>query len=191
MMMAARARQQASAPPPAEIPPPVKRRRGESAEALVERIKETLAAEWLGRIYRERILKMRTRSHQLQTGQRNARVEIQHTLLGIELKIGKHRMLCPDLATARYLAAFARVGCAAVAVPYDISRISVIADELESAWHRMLLLADHLAAERSAAFRARLRAQVIAAARQEVTEAGAGTAIPQFVQNTKQRPART
>lgn len=187
-MMVARA-EQASPPPPAEITPPVKRR-GESAEALVERIKETLDAEWVGRIYRERILKMRTRSHQLQTGQRNARVEIQHTLLGIELKIGKHRMLCPDLATARYLAAFARVGCAAVAVPYDISRISVIADELESAWHRMLLLAEHMAAERSVAFRSRLRAQLIAAARREITEAGAGAAVPQFVQNTKQRPAR-
>ena len=190
MMMVARARQQASVPSPAEVTPPDKRR-SESADALVERIKETLGAEWMGRIYREGILKMRTRSHHLQTGQRNARVEVQHTLLGIELKIGKHRMLCPDLATARYLAAFARLGCADVAVPYDISRISAIADELESAWHRMLLLADHLATERSAAFRARLRSHLVAAARREITEAGAGTAIPQFVQNTKQRPART
>ena len=189
MIMAARAELEASAPPPAEVKPPAKQR-SESADTLVERIKETLGAEWLGRIYVERIMKMRTRSHHLQLGQRNARVEIQHTLLGIELKIGKQRMLCPDLATARYLAAFARVGCADVAVPYDISRISAIADELESAWHRMLLLADHMAAERSAAFRSRFRAQVIAAARQEITEAGAGTAIPQFVQNTKQRPSR-
>ena len=31
-----------------------------------------------------------------------------------------------------------------MAIPYDITTISAIADELESSWHRMLLLADEL-----------------------------------------------
>jgi hypothetical protein len=68
-----------------------------------------------------------------------------HTLFGIELLVGKRRLICPDLATARYLSVFARLGCQQVAVPYDITRISRIADQLESAWHQMMLLVDHLA----------------------------------------------
>ncbi len=75
------------------------------------------------------------------------RVVIQHTLLGVELKLGRKRLLCPDLATARYLSVFARIGCQDVAVPYDITKISHLADELESSWYRMLLLADQEAKE--------------------------------------------
>lgn len=152
-------------------------------------IKESLGELWLPRIYVERILPMRTRSSQLQVATKKADVQIQHTLLGVELKIGRHRMACPDLATARYLAVFARAGCPRVAVPYDISRISSLADELESSWHRMLLLIEHLAGERNQAFHSRLRNLLIADARREIAEAGAGTAIPQFNQNTKQRRA--
>lgn len=96
-------------------------------------------------------------------------------------------MLCPDLATARYLAVFARAGCKAVAIPYDITRISHAADELESSWHRMLLLADSLAAGRNAAFRTRLRGLLIGKVRSEVTEAGAGAHMPEFKQSTRQR----
>ncbi|HYJ46967.1 MAG TPA: hypothetical protein VEV81_10170 [Pyrinomonadaceae bacterium] len=155
----------------------------------VEEIKAELGELWLPRIYRERILPMRTRSHPLHVQSRNASVEIQHTLLGVELKIGRHRMMCPDLATARYLAVFARAGCREVAVPYDISRISRLADELESSWHRMLLLVEHVAAERNMNFRSRLRNLLISDVRREVEEAGAGAAVPQFNQNTKQRRA--
>ena len=132
---------------------------------------------------------MRTRSHHLHVAKKKTDVDIQHTLLGVELKTGRHRMSCPDLATARYLAVFARAGCADVAVPYDISRISSLADELESSWHRMLLLIEHVAGERKQAFQARLRNLLIADARHEIMEAGAGTAIPQFNQNTRQRLA--
>ena len=154
-------------------------------------IKEQMGEAWLPRIYRERILPMRTRSHHLNLyAKRPADVEIQHTLLGVELKVGRSRMSCPDLATARYLAVFARANCPDVAVPYDISRISGLADELESAWHRMLLLVERAATGRSAATRSRLRNLLIEEVRREVGEAGAGTARPQFNQNTKQRPAR-
>jgi len=158
---------------------------------LAEEVKERLGEAWLPRIYRERILPMRTRSHHLNLyAKRAALVEVQHTLLGVELKVGRRRMTCPDLATARYLAVFARANCPDVAVPYDISRISGLADELESAWHRMLLLVERAAPEGSVAFRSRLRNFIIQEVRREVTEAGAGTAIPQFNQNTKQRPAQ-
>lgn len=155
----------------------------------VEEIKASLGEMWLPRIYRERILPMRTRSHQLHAATKKADVDIQHTLLGVELKIGRHRMSCPDLATARYLAVFARAGCTDVAVPYDISRISRLADELESSWHRMLLLVEHIAGRRGLPFRSRLRNLLINDARREIAEAGAGTAIPQFNQNTRQRRA--
>jgi hypothetical protein len=154
---------------------------------LVKEIQETLGASWLPEIYRERILKTRTRSYDFPLPPKAAAPEIQHTLLGIELKVGRRRMLCPDLATARYLAVFARAGCAAVAIPYDITRISQAADELESSWYRMLLLADSLTSQRPAAFCARLRSQLIGKVRDEIAAAGAGTRIPEFKQSTKQR----
>ena len=160
-----------------------------SLESLAEQIKETLGASWLPRYYRERILPLRTRAHGLQAAatMKPEQVNVQHTLLGVELKIGRRRITCPDLATARYLATFARAGCTEVAVPYDISRISLLADELESGWQRMLLLVEHLAGTRNKAYRTRLRNSLITGARREIAEAGAGTLIPQFNQNTKQR----
>jgi hypothetical protein len=160
-----------------------------SIAQTVEEIKARLDELWLPRIYREQILPMRTRSHSLHVATKKADINIQHTLLGVELKIGRHRMACPDLATARYLAVFARAGCSEVAVPYDISRISRLADELESSWHRMLLLVEHVAEGRDAAARSRLRNLLIKDIRREIAEAGAGAAIPQFNQNTKQRRA--
>jgi hypothetical protein len=75
-------------------------------------------------------------------------------------------------------------------VPYDITKISSLADELESSWQRMLLLADHLAEGRAGAFRTRVRTAVAKEARREIEEAGAGTAVPQFRQTTRQRPQR-
>lgn len=152
-------------------------------------IRTRLGSAWIPDIYRDRILKMRTRSFELGATGKTSAVEIQHTLLGVELKLGRRRLLCPDLATARYLAVFARAGCAVVAVPYDITRISHLADELDSSWHRMLLTADQLSADRSPAARARLRRWLIAEVRAEISAAGAGPATPVFKQNTKQRGA--
>ncbi|MFL6208917.1 MAG: hypothetical protein ACJ74W_08710 [Pyrinomonadaceae bacterium] len=161
-----------------------------SADELAAQIKDELADVWLPRIYREKIMPMRTRSHALPAAKAGTEVSVQHTLLGVELKVGRKRLSCPDLATARYLAVFARLGVAAVAVPYDITRTSPLADELESSWQHMLLLIEHRASERTAALRARLRRTLIGAARGEVEEAGAGAAVPQFNQNTKQRLRR-
>ena len=157
------------------------------ADDLVAEIKRLMNGQTIAALYRDRILTLRTRRHELKAPTKTVPVEVLHTLLGIELKIGKRRLLCPDLATARYLSVFARVGVEAVAVPYDITQISRLADELESAWYRMLTLAEHLTVERSARLRSLVRAHLIADQRSEITQLGAGAARPQFNQNTKQR----
>jgi hypothetical protein len=156
--------------------------------ALAGRVRGELGDRWLPELYRERVRTLRTRSHQLPAAAKGMReVAVQHTLLGVELKVGRRRVSCPDLATARYLAVFARAGCADVAVPYDITKISRLADELERAWQRTLLLAEHLAAGRTQAFRTRLKKFIVGLARDEIVGAGAGAAVPTFNQNTKQR----
>lgn len=166
------------------------RNRPDSIETLAAKIPVEMQEAWLPRLYRERILTIRTRSHTIPAPKNRDQVEIQFTLLGVELKVGRRRVLCPDLATARYLAIFARVGCAAVAVPYDITKISLLADEMESAWQRALLLVEHHAKNRSRNVRSRVRSLLVGAMRREIEQAGAGAAIPQFNQNTKQRRPR-
>ena len=100
----------------------------------------SLADEWLPTIYREKIRPQRTRSVSIDVPERENEAGIQYTLLGIELKVGKQRFTCPDLATARYMRIFARIGCREFAVPYDITKISTVADDLETSWQRILLL---------------------------------------------------
>jgi hypothetical protein len=159
-----------------------------SADIHAQRIQEQLGETWLPRIYRERIRKHRTRSYHFEKPSASTRVDIQHTLLGVELKVGRRRLLCPDLATARYLSVFARLGSSDVAVPYDITKISHLADELESSWYRMLLLVEQEGRAQSARFKGRLRGLLLANIRAEIEEAGAGARVPEFKQNTKQRP---
>lgn len=154
---------------------------------LVAEIKGLMGDQLVSVIYRERIRSERTRRYELNAPARTVPIEIMHTLLGIELKVGKRRLLCPDLATARYLAVFARLGVDDVAVPYDITQLSRLADGLEASWFRMLMLADHLTAERNRRFTQRVRTGLIKDQRAEVIALGSGPAIPQFNQNTKQR----
>lgn len=158
-----------------------------TAEEYAAQVKSELGDAWLPHIYRERIRKLRTRSYSLPALPERTPVQVHHTLLGVELKAGTKRLLCPDLATARYLAVFARAGCGEVAVPYDITRISQLADELESSWHRMLLLADHHARNTTETLKGRIRKLLTLKIRSEVADAGAGTAVPEFKQSTKQR----
>ena len=158
-----------------------------TAKEYAEQVEKELGDSWLPQIYRERILKLRTRSYHFGSLKPGTRVEIQHTLLGVELKLGRRRLLCPDLATARYLAVFARAGCQDVAVPYDITKISRLADELESSWHRMLLLADRIAGERTKTLGLRVRGLLIAKLKAEISAAGAGSPVPEFKKTTKQR----
>ena len=160
------------------------------ADDLAGEIRRLMGDQLLAAIYRDRVRTLRTRSYELQAPAKGVPVEVLHTLLGVELKIGKRRLLCPDLATARYLAVFARLGVESVAIPYDITQISRLADDLESSWFRMIMLVDHLTAERSARLRSRVRAHLIEDQRGEVARLGAGPAIPQFNQNTRQRRPR-
>lgn len=158
-----------------------------TAANFAAQVKVELKDAWLPYIYRDRIRRLRTRSYHFEALPANPRVEIQHTLLGVELKAGRRRLLCPDLATARYLSIFARAGCEHVAVPYDITKVSQLADELESSWQRMFLLVDHHATGQSDALKNRVRRLLVNDLRAEVLEAGAGASLPEFKQSTKQR----
>ncbi|MFY9553697.1 MAG: hypothetical protein WAV47_03145 [Blastocatellia bacterium] len=141
-------------------------------------------------IYRDKIRSQRTRQYELRASPKKSSVGILHTLLGIELKVANRRLLCPDLATARYLSVFARLGCDVIAVPYDITQISRIADELESSWHRMMLLINHLTEGRSERLRANVRRRLVADTRSAIASLGAGSRFPEFNQTTRQRPGR-
>ena len=154
---------------------------------LVSEIRARLGDQWIPQIYEDKIRAGRTRSFELPVKPRENDPQILHTLLGVELKIGKARVSCPDLATARYLSVFARIGCPKVAVPYDITMLSGIADELETAWHRMLLLFHEGTKSADPQVRGRQRAALIRALREEVSKIGAGAAMPLFNKPTKQR----
>jgi len=164
-----------------------KRRNTPTAEDYALQIQQQLGDSWLPRIYSRRVRTKRTRAYKFKALARNGRVEIQHTLLGVELKAGGQRMLCPDLATARYLAVFARAGCNEVAVPYDITQISQLADELDSSWHRTLLLVGQLAGNESDRTKGRIRNLLTEKIRHEIGAAGAGAISPEFKQTTRQR----
>lgn len=88
---------------------------------IVTDVKDKCAENWIPAIYGKKIRVQRTRSYHLDIPVRENRADIQYTLLGIELKVGRKRFACPDLATARYLLVFARIGCRDFALPYDIS----------------------------------------------------------------------
>jgi hypothetical protein len=151
--------------------------RGPSYIRCASAIVEEMGQQWLPRLYREKVLTQRTRSFHLTIPSRNPGAEVQRTLLGIEVKIGRRRVLCPDLATARYLAVFAIAGCPDIAIPYDITHVAGLADELESSWLRMFDLISSASNGRAVGFRYRLRAALIQQAQAEIKEAGAGTAI--------------
>ena len=150
-------------------------------------IREQLDGEWIPAIYRDRVRSQRTRSYHLNITQTEHRADIQHTLLGIELKIGNKRFSCPDLSTARYLQVFARIGCQDIAVPYDITKISLLADELEISWHKTLLLFENSTKDKIPSAKGRMRSNLIKEIRQEIEEIGAGSLMPEFKQSTKQR----
>jgi hypothetical protein len=160
------------------------------AEDIAAGVAEQLGDLSVAAIYRDKIRNQRTRQYDLRAPVKASSVEVLHTLLGIELKVGNRRLLCPDLATARYLSVFARLGCDVIAIPYDITQVSRIADELESGWHRMMLLVDHLTDGRTERLRAAVRLRLIADTRTAIASLGAGSRFPEFNQPTRQRPRR-
>ena len=151
----------------------------------VEQIRIELSRQWIPFIYRDRIRSGRTRATSMEISQRENDVELHFTLLGIELKVGRRRIACPDLASARYLRVFARIGCQTVAVPYDITKISPLADDLEVGWQRTLLLIDELAGDSKLSM-SRLRSAVVKEIRSEIEEIGPGEYMPEFRQSTGQ-----
>jgi hypothetical protein len=152
---------------------------------LAGEIREQLGDSWLADIYKDRVRSQRTRACHLDIPEKENTPEIFHTLLGIELKVGNRRFACPDLATARYLRIFARIGCTDFAVPYDITKISVIADSMETAWHQMLLIAQKEMLSPSAA--GRLTGALARRLRTEISSIGPGDEMPAFDRETKQR----
>ena len=145
---------------------------------IEEQIRQDLADDWLANLYKTRVRSQRTRSVHLDIPTRENKAEILHTLLGIELKVGRRRFSCPDLPTARYMRVFARIGCRDFAIPYDISQISGIADELETSWHRSLVLSEGKPSGRAA---------LVKTLRSEINAFGPGDAMPLFDRETKQR----
>lgn len=150
-------------------------------------IRTELAESWLPAVYAAKIRPQRTRSVHIDVPQRANAAEIQYTLLGIELKVGRRRFACPDLATARYMRVFARIGVSDFALPYDITKISLAADELETAWQRTLLLLSERSPTLSENARRSVNTQIIKAIRSEIAEIGAGDAMPAFDKPTRQR----
>lgn len=145
---------------------------------IEDKIHQTLGDDWLPDLYKTKVRSQRTRSFHLDVTARENKAEILYTLLGIELKVGKRRFSCPDLATARYLRVFARIGCRDFAIPYDITQISPIADELETSWQRSLVLTEGRSSNRTA---------LIKALRNEINAYGPGEPMPLFDRETKQR----
>jgi len=154
---------------------------------LITEIRSRLGDQWIPQIYEEKVRSGRTRSFELPVKPRENDPQILHTLLGIELKVGKSRVSCPDLGTARYLAVFARIGSPNIAVPYDITALSGLADELETAWHRLLLILREETRSSNPQVKGRERAAILRAVREEIFRIGAGAAMPLFNKPTKQR----
>ena len=140
-------------------------------------------------VYAEKVRPLRTRSYELDIPERENDATILHTLLGIEVKVGRRRFACPDLATARYLSIFARIGCREFAIPYDITKISTIADELETVLQRSLLMLETETEKLTTSQQKRRRSQLLKAIRSEVMTIGPGEKMPEFKQSTKQRVA--
>lgn len=154
---------------------------------IAAEIAAELADEWLPNLYRDKIRSQRTRSIAIAVPERLNVAEIQYTLLGIELKVGKTRFACPDLATARYMRVFARLGCSEFAIPYDITKISAVADELETSWQRALLLLEDKSIKDPPRSISSFRTMLVKAIRNELIEIGPGEAMPAFDRQTRQR----
>ena len=150
-----------------------------------DEIRQQLSDSWIADLYQKKVRSQRTRAFNLEIPERENKPDILHTLLGIELKVGNRRFACPDLATARYMRVFARLGVRDFAVPYDITKISVVADTLETAWQRMLLLIE--GGDIPAASRSRLRSALIKQLRSEINDIGPGEMMPKFDRETRQR----
>ena len=93
---------------------------------------------------------------------RKCKPQILYTFLGFELKMGRTRLGCPDMNTARYLRVFAEIGVGQVKLPYDPSRVQLLVTGLEHSLDRIkeLLLERNLDARGHAAALRRVYARI-------------------------------
>jgi hypothetical protein len=152
---------------------------------IAAEIKETLGREWLPTVYTDKIRSQRTRAILIDVPAKENLPEVHHTLLGIELKVGRRRFPSPDLSAARYMLIFARLGCREFAIPYDITQIAAAADILETAWQRTFVLLEEKALQRSSRGRSMIRSRLITMMRTELTAIGAGDQMPKFDRPTR------
>ena len=66
--------------------------------------------------------------------------QVLYTFLGFELKMGRKRVHCPDVTSARYLQIFAEVGMHSARIPYDPSHTALLLPGLEHALNRIKAL---------------------------------------------------
>ncbi|HBE83939.1 MAG TPA: hypothetical protein PLN05_05300 [Pyrinomonadaceae bacterium] len=149
--------------------------------------RNSLGDSWIPTIYEDRIRKLRTRSFELDIPERENDPTIEMTLLGVELRVGRKRIACPDIETARYLAIFAILGCAKVAVPYDITQIGPLAAVLEDAWREMDRKFAESDRDASPQTIGKRRAAILRTIRIEIARIGAGEMMPLFNRSTRQR----
>lgn len=154
---------------------------------LITEVRNELSSQWIPTIYADKIRPLRTRSFHLEIPEHENEPVIMSTLLGTELRVGRRRIACPDINTARYLSVFAAIGCHDIAVPYDITKIGPFADELEAAFRRMREIVELRRGGLSPQVFGRSRASVIRAMRKEIADIGAGETMPAFDRSTKQR----
>ncbi len=63
--------------------------------------------------------------------------QILYTFLGFEVKMGRKRLTCPDMVSARYLRIFAELGMHQILIPYDPTQTALVLDGLEPALDRI------------------------------------------------------
>jgi len=100
--------------------------------------------ERLTSVYRREVVSTRTREVEL--AGRKCSPQVLYTFLGFELKLGRKRITCPDMTTARFLRIFAEVGVGSIKIPYDPTHTARLLPQLEDSLNRIkeLLLAEEL-----------------------------------------------
>lgn len=153
--------------------------RHSSVGSIVDEIAADKSA-WLPELYHTEVRIQRTRAISIPIPAKETSPEIIYTLLGIELRVGRRRFACPDLATARYMRIFVRIGCGEFAIPYDITRVSTAADKLETAWQNTLIRLEMLTADLSLSTVKRAKTALVKRVRDEIAAIGPGEMMPEF-----------
>ena len=102
-------------------------------------------------IYRDRVLPLQTR--QVTLLGRKCHAVLMKTFLGYELQLGRKRITCPDLITARYLRIFAELGVRTIQIPYNPARTASIFPDLEESFVAIQQIVKEEAGEKSDAKR--------------------------------------